>query len=141
MHSQRKQVGNKMKQRGRCQRGILGRRKESKNQMLFSFSVRPGEEWSDHDDSDDSDYEVGDKKSEEQQHRPVMKRKHGKCKTPWRSRSSSRKNRKNDEGVEPMDESMECGHELWADGLPNEILLHIFSIVVSKEGSLPFLCR
>ena len=35
-------------------RGILGMKKDSKRQMLFTFKVRDGEEWSD--DSEDSDY-------------------------------------------------------------------------------------
>lgn len=35
----------------RCHKGILGVRKDPKNQILFSFSAREGEEWP----SDDSD--------------------------------------------------------------------------------------
>ena len=39
------------------EKGILGLRKDPKNQMLFSFVVRSGEEWQS--DSDDSDYDPG----------------------------------------------------------------------------------
>ncbi|XP_064616631.1 F-box/LRR-repeat protein 6-like [Liolophura sinensis] len=39
----------------KLEKGILGYRKDPKNQILFSFGVRPGEEWPS-DDSDDSDY-------------------------------------------------------------------------------------
>ena len=36
------------------EKGILGIKKDPKNQMLFSFVVRSGDEWPS--DSDDSDY-------------------------------------------------------------------------------------
>ena len=40
-------------------RGILGVKKDPKKHMLFSFSVRQGEEWPS-DDSGDSDYDPSD---------------------------------------------------------------------------------
>jgi hypothetical protein len=39
-------------------KGILGVRKDPKNQILFSFSARQGDEWPS-DDDDDSDYRPG----------------------------------------------------------------------------------
>ena len=51
--------------RQRATKGILGVKKDPKNQILFSFQTRDGEEWPS--DSDDSDYlpsddEMGTKK-------------------------------------------------------------------------------
>ncbi len=47
----------------RCEKGILGVKKDRKKQMLFTFGVRKGEEWDS--DSDDPDFTLTKEEMEE----------------------------------------------------------------------------
>ncbi|KAK3088104.1 hypothetical protein FSP39_014716 [Pinctada imbricata] len=110
--------------RQRVERGIFGIKKDPKNQILFSFQARDGEEWpSDSDDSDYCPYSDDDDASHKKK----------------KSKKMIKKKRKDDDKAEAstsrMTTSMKCSR------LPTEIWSKILMNVVNTQGPLPFLCR
>lgn len=107
----------------RCHKGILGVRKDPKNQILFSFSAREGEEWP----SDDSDSDF--LPSDEEDINPSRKRK----------KQSKGDNKQRSENPAVSTDTLKKG--VLCASLPEEIWKYIFQIVIKDSGPLPFLCR
>lgn len=107
----------------RCHKGILGIKKDPKNQILFSFSAREGEEWP----SDDSDSDF--LPSDEEDIKPTRKRK----------KQSKGDNKEKSENSAVSTDTVKKG--VVCARLPEEIWKYIFQIVIKDSGPLPFLCR
>ncbi|KAK3611801.1 hypothetical protein CHS0354_040469 [Potamilus streckersoni] len=139
------------------EKGILGVRKDPKNQILFSFNVREGEEWPS-DDSDDSDYDPGKSlellsKSKENSSSDEAKsvqdtaKKYKSVETPSKrqKRDDSNKDdsvrnakKKNAAKCETVSSSIKSTTNIH---LPPEIWMTIFRFVVEVDGAVPFLPR
>lgn len=121
--------------------------------MLFSFSVRDGEEWPS-DDDEDSDYKPGQGSDSDTNvaKSAKPKRKAAKKSNPKTQKSTSKKTTGTSKQTTKKRKSAECG----ADGLinkvskveeysgnvpalPTELWERIFQFVVQKDGALPFL--
>ncbi|XP_078326646.1 F-box/LRR-repeat protein 6-like [Crassostrea virginica] len=96
---------------------------DPKNQILFSFSARDGEEWP----SDDSDSDF--LPSEDEDTKPIRKKRQKKSYENQETEPSTKSN-----DVVPKKDVV-CA------SLPEEIWEHIFQIVIKESGPLPFLCR
>ncbi|XP_078326652.1 F-box/LRR-repeat protein 6-like isoform X2 [Crassostrea virginica] len=107
----------------RCSKGIFGIKKDPKNQILFSFSAREGEEWP----SDDSDSDF--LPSEDEDTKPIRKKRQNKSDDNQKKGPSTKSN-----DVVPK-KGVVCA------SLPEEIWKYIFQIVIKESGPLPFLCR
>ncbi|XP_041370677.1 F-box/LRR-repeat protein 6-like isoform X2 [Gigantopelta aegis] len=135
------------------ERGILGYKKDPKNQILFSFNVRTGDEWPS-DDSDDSDYVPDDGlycvsdgqamkhsvNAETKKKQLLIKnrkrKKNGSTATKYNETSASKKSK-----CTSQTESIVAEQHDNVPPLPPEIWLKIFGFVVDRIGALPFLCR
>ncbi|KAL4219528.1 F-box/LRR-repeat protein 6 [Mactra antiquata] len=119
-------------------RGILGVKKDPKNQVLFSFNVREGDEWPSDDDEDD-DYNPGDDSdsgAKKSTTRKSQKRQKGTSRT--------QRNNKKQKLSQNDKDAIESSRLMNSDAvpmLPPEIWEKIFMIIVKKEGAIPFLLR
>ncbi|XP_064647209.1 F-box/LRR-repeat protein 6-like isoform X2 [Lineus longissimus] len=149
----------------RREKGILGAPRDGKNPMLFSFSVREGEEWqSDSSDSDwapsdhDSPVDNGSKKaqnkrkssgnqetdseSERCKRSKSMKRLSSKDRRKKPSRLDDKSSLSNNGQKTTFESGGERYTDVWAKKMPPEILLKIFQCVCRMDGgALPFLAR
>ncbi|KAL5012338.1 hypothetical protein ScPMuIL_010889 [Solemya velum] len=141
----------------RYEKGILGVRKDPKNQVLFSFSARDGDECPSSDD-EDSDYEPvmasheSDSMENDDTHYPLYVPCDQASSTLSHShktsgaRKSQRKRR-----ARCFDDSQEDSlkkaklvsqeHDGCISHLPPELWLDIFQHMVDRNGALPFLCK
>ncbi|XP_045174876.2 F-box/LRR-repeat protein 6-like [Mercenaria mercenaria] len=132
-------------------KGILGVRKDPRNQILFSFSARQGDEWPSDDDEDadytpgkdtDSEYEgsgtskesqkrkIKDKKTETARKKKIKENSH---ETTEKRSCTSRIVQRNTSEYPAFDGEL--------PSLPTEVWEKIFKIIVEKDGALPFLHR
>ncbi|KAJ8321285.1 hypothetical protein KUTeg_001143, partial [Tegillarca granosa] len=149
------------------EKGILGYRKDPKNQFLFTFNARQGEEWPS--DSEDSDYEPTKEEAKELDIRVKKKKKNSVKKRKILSSDSEdsdykptkeeekefnikvkkKQKRTNEEAPSqnnkinnetPKSTTKSCSFRT-CRALPVELWLKIFQFYVDKNGALPFLCR
>ncbi|XP_052782743.1 F-box/LRR-repeat protein 6-like isoform X2 [Mya arenaria] len=122
-----------MSKRRRVSRGILGVPRQG--QILFSFQTREGEEWPSEDD--DSDFSPGYSDSDEERTKtPTVKkqRKQESSKTCKPDDSKSIIATRTTKGLKGVS-------DVSVPGLPPELWLKIFILVVQEEGALPTLPR
>ncbi|KAL3870966.1 hypothetical protein ACJMK2_038991 [Sinanodonta woodiana] len=130
------------------EKGILGVRKDPKNQILFSFNVREGEDWPS-DDSDDSDYKPGEldlskskesASSDDNELTQGAARKKKSIKNPSKKlkRDDKDRNARKDKSAdkETLSSTTKCTFEL-----PLELWAKIFQFIVEADGAVPFLPR
>ncbi|XP_060570623.1 F-box/LRR-repeat protein 6-like, partial [Ruditapes philippinarum] len=129
-------------------KGILGVRKDPKNQILFSFSARQGDEWPS-DDDEDSDYKPGKGSDSDNEGASTSKQsqkrkiKHTKTKRSTKKKVKQNNDKCTDKRTRPNN-TRDHDHPAFhgeVPSLPTEIWEKIFKIIVQKDGALPFLER
>jgi len=122
-------MSNKMK------RGILGITKDPKNQILFSFDQRFGDDWPSS-DSDDSDYEHECSPSDTDV--TALKRRE-KCRKRIKASSDNVDTVHHNKPASSYNDSV--NGDLWGKFIPHLVLVKIFGHVVESSGAVPFLCH
>ena len=115
-------------------RGILGIPKDPKNQTLFSFDQRFGDDWPSS-DSDDSDYKPGSPSDADD----ITLTCKAKCREGKKADNGSADSAAHCADVSSCHDAVHG--DLWGKCIPHLVLLKIFYYVVASSGAVPFLCR
>ncbi|XP_067662385.1 F-box/LRR-repeat protein 6-like [Haliotis asinina] len=124
----------------KAERGILGFKKDPKNQILFSFNPRDGDECPTS-DSEDSDYLPSDEERPSTSNRKQASRRNNSNKTGKRKSNDQSGTEANKVAKLSKNETSVVLKSDFQGRLPPEVWLKIFKMVVNSDGALPFLCR